>query len=224
MSIQPIETMRKIPRQARARQTIATIFEATAQLLRQAGEAGLTTNRVAERAGVSIGTLYQYFPSMDAVLLAMITAERERVIARQQALIDAAIREDTAPREVIRLFIRSLIESFGMAQHLHRPLLKRAWRLDHMPQVMEATQQMALRIREGMAARAHPDYPPPGDAALFAATRAVLGAIRAAVHEDSALLGTAEFEDALVALSDALLRQDYPAPHSTVTDFAKFRG
>jgi AcrR family transcriptional regulator len=53
---------RRQPVQARGQRTLAAILQATAQILVKEGEAALTTNRIAERAGVSIGTLYQYFP------------------------------------------------------------------------------------------------------------------------------------------------------------------
>jgi AcrR family transcriptional regulator len=55
----PAKTDRRQPRQARSEHTVQLIFEATAQVLRDEGEAALTTNRIAERAGLSIGTLYQ---------------------------------------------------------------------------------------------------------------------------------------------------------------------
>ncbi|GDX39641.1 hypothetical protein LBMAG20_18560 [Methylocystaceae bacterium] len=56
------EIKRKIPTQARAQQTVGIILEAAAQILQFEGEAHFNTNRVAEKAGFSIGTLYQYFP------------------------------------------------------------------------------------------------------------------------------------------------------------------
>lgn len=66
---------RRRPSQARSRATWDAIVEAAAQVLEREGPAGFNTSRVAERAGVSIGTLYQYFPDKQAILLA--AAERE---------------------------------------------------------------------------------------------------------------------------------------------------
>ena len=64
MEITHPETLRprKTPRQARSAATVDAIFEATIQVLLVEGEKGLTTTRIAERAGVSVGTMYQYFP------------------------------------------------------------------------------------------------------------------------------------------------------------------
>jgi len=63
---------RKQPRQARAKATVDAIFEATIQVLLSDGLSSLTTTRVAERAGVSVGTMYQYFPRKQALLFALL--------------------------------------------------------------------------------------------------------------------------------------------------------
>jgi AcrR family transcriptional regulator len=86
---------RRSPRQARSRATWAAIVEAAAQVLERGGAEGFNTAAVAERAGVGIGTLYQYFPDKQAILAA--AAKRELVegsaapAARRRALIEALI-------------------------------------------------------------------------------------------------------------------------------------
>src|SRR5262247_3195924 len=62
---------RKRPVQERSRSTVDVILEAAAQVLERDGYAAATTDLIAERAGVSIGTLYQYFPNKDSILLAL---------------------------------------------------------------------------------------------------------------------------------------------------------
>lgn len=85
---------RRRPKQARSRATYDSILEAAEQVLQREGE--LNTNRVAERAGVSIGTLYQYFPDKAAILLA--TAQRSLArpdvgfLAQQKVLMTALVR------------------------------------------------------------------------------------------------------------------------------------
>src|SRR5256885_17137254 len=59
---------RRRPRQERSRETVEAIVEAAAQVFERHGYAAGTTNRIAERAGVSIGSLYQYFPNKDAIV------------------------------------------------------------------------------------------------------------------------------------------------------------
>ena len=80
MTLPPDQTTmkpRKSARQARSAATIEVIVEAAARILETAGPAGFTTNAVAERAGVSVGSLYQYFPNKDAITRALIRRELE---------------------------------------------------------------------------------------------------------------------------------------------------
>lgn len=71
---------RKQPRQARSQATVEVILEATIQVLLAEGLPRLTTIRVAERAGVSVGTLYQYFPQKQALLFALLQRHLEKLV------------------------------------------------------------------------------------------------------------------------------------------------
>ena len=76
---------RKTPRQARSEATVEAIFDATIQVLLVDGVARLTTTRVAERAGVSVGTMYQYFPHKQALLHAVLKRHLEGIVAAVEA-------------------------------------------------------------------------------------------------------------------------------------------
>ncbi|WP_424981902.1 TetR/AcrR family transcriptional regulator [Maritalea sp. S77] len=78
---------RKQPRQARARATVNAILQASTRILQTHGLEKLNTNHIAEVAGVSVGTLYQYFPSKDAILIELIRQKRSQL---HDALADAA--------------------------------------------------------------------------------------------------------------------------------------
>ena len=110
----PLKSKRRIPRQARAGETVEPILEAAAQVLEAGGLAGFTTNAVAERAGVSIGTLYQYFADKHAMLLALARAQ----IRRGLAAIAMALRGDPlAPGEQrVRAMVRAMVNAFGGRQ------------------------------------------------------------------------------------------------------------
>lgn len=81
----PLEP-RKTPAQSRAVETVAAVLEAAARILEEQGFAGYTTNAVARRAGVSIGSLYQYFPGKDALTVALIERETATLLADMAAV------------------------------------------------------------------------------------------------------------------------------------------
>ena len=85
---QASETMRKSPTQARAAQTVDAIVEAATQILQSDGEEALTTNRIAERAGVSIGSLYQYFADKEAIVEAIAERERDKIVAAHRQVAE----------------------------------------------------------------------------------------------------------------------------------------
>src|SRR5260370_7955640 len=60
-------SVRRRPKQRRARQTVEAVLDAVIRLLKRGGSDAITTNRIAEVAGVSIGSLYQYFPDKPAI-------------------------------------------------------------------------------------------------------------------------------------------------------------
>jgi len=107
---------RKQPRQARARHTVEAIIEASARILEEQGHGGFTTNAVAELAGVSIGTLYQYFPDKDALLGALIARETTLLVEEAEAaslmtggqealdsLVQAAVRHQVRRPHLARI-------------------------------------------------------------------------------------------------------------------------
>lgn len=99
---------RKTPRQQRSRSTVESIKQATLQLIAKEGFANLGTGRIAERAGISIGSLYQYFSSCEAVLLALyedVTADLTD--ATKRMLVDII---DRPPEEGIAYVIRVLLQ------------------------------------------------------------------------------------------------------------------
>jgi AcrR family transcriptional regulator len=87
---------RKSPVQARSTASVEAMLEATIQVLLQVGKEQLTTTRVAARAGVSVGTLYQYFPNKSALLQAVL---RRHLDAVSSAIVDACTLQRGKPLE-----------------------------------------------------------------------------------------------------------------------------
>src|SRR3712207_891853 len=79
---------RKTPQQARSAATVEAICTATIQVLLADGPTRLTTTRVAERAGVSIGTMYQYYPNKQALLFAILEQKLDTVEAAMLAAVE----------------------------------------------------------------------------------------------------------------------------------------
>ena len=86
---------RKAPQQARSTATLEAIHTATIQVLLAQGVGRLTTARVAERAGVSIGTMYQYYPHKQALLFALIEQQLETVVGFMLAAAENLRGKDT---------------------------------------------------------------------------------------------------------------------------------
>jgi AcrR family transcriptional regulator len=97
---------RKTPIQTRAAVTVDAISEATIQVLLKQGLTRLTTTRVAERAGVSVGTLYQYYPNKQALLFAVLADHFDKVASA----VDAACTE--ARHTPLSDMIRTVVEAF----------------------------------------------------------------------------------------------------------------
>ncbi|GKS86221.1 TetR/AcrR family transcriptional regulator [Acidovorax sp. SUPP1855] len=205
--------MRRQPTQARARQTIEAIFGATAQIVEKEGEEGITTNKVAQVAGFSIGTLYQYFPSKEAIVLAMVERERNRVQQQLRELLDEAVAQRREVRAVLRDVVRLLVAAFGTGGHsrVRRGMVRLGWRIDHHDRVTAALREGAERNALALARLIEvgdTSVRAPTPAMMFVATRAIMGAIRSAALEDSPLLGQPAFEDELVRMLWGMLRAD----------------
>jgi len=98
---------RKTPVQARAAVTVEAISEATIQVLLTHGSDRLTTTRVAERAGVSVGTLYQYYPNKQSLLFAVFEDHLNRVAVAVESVCKDAHHKPFA--EMIRLVVEAYV-------------------------------------------------------------------------------------------------------------------
>jgi AcrR family transcriptional regulator len=134
-SLQP----RRTPVQDRSAATVQAIVEAAAQVFERHGYAAGTTNRIAERAGVSIGSLYQYFPNKDAILVALI----ERHIEEGEDVLAPLLTElDERPppvREALERIVQALLELHRQRPNLHRVLFEEAPR---PPQLRDRLQRI----------------------------------------------------------------------------------
>jgi AcrR family transcriptional regulator len=113
---------RKTPVQARAAVTVDAISEAAIQVLLRHGADRLTTTRVAERAGVSVGTLYQYYPNKESLLFAVLEDHLEKVSAAVEAACDQARHKPLSEmvKEVVEAFVDAKMERADISTALYR--------------------------------------------------------------------------------------------------------
>lgn len=117
---------RKRPRQQRSRVLVASVREACLRILDDEGAASLTTNRIAEVAGVAIGSIYQYFPNKEAIVAAVY---EEVVEAELRAM--AAVGEDLrrlSLEQAIRRILREALARENRMMKLHREFYRRHFR------------------------------------------------------------------------------------------------
>lgn len=114
--------MRKQPVQARSKATVNAIVEAAARVLSDQGWAGFTTNKVAEAAGVSIGSYYQYFPDKNSLIDAIL----ERHFQDCRSVMKRALAGDKPLSQFVAELIDGIIAIHSLNTGLHRVLLDEA--------------------------------------------------------------------------------------------------
>lgn len=169
------------PRQPRAHETVAVILEAAAQILHQRGLAGFNTNRIAERAGVGIGSLYGYFPNKQAILVAL---ARQLLKADGQTVLNALETEDSGETDPVRRLVRILFDRHRRDAEVRRMLmgayLGAGLAANDARQVRDQIGTIATHPRGPLARRSLTPTQ------LFVVTRAVLGIARALTEDDAA--------------------------------------
>ncbi len=113
---------RKTPIQARSAVTVESISEATVQVLLSHGAEKLTTTRVAARAGVSVGTLYQYYPNKKSLLFAVLENHFDHVATKVEAACESARHKPLAEmiREMVEGFVDAKMERADISVALYR--------------------------------------------------------------------------------------------------------
>jgi AcrR family transcriptional regulator len=125
----PLIAARKNPRQARSTRLVADILEAAARVLVRDGAHRFTTARVAEAAGISVGSLYQYFPNKEAILFRLQADEWQQTMSQlRRILSDASVAPLERIQAAVRMFFRSECDeaAFRSALEEAAPLYREA--------------------------------------------------------------------------------------------------
>jgi AcrR family transcriptional regulator len=147
---------RKQPSQERSRQTVAVILDAAAQVFAERGYASATTAKVAARAGVSVGSLYQYFPNKDALLVALSERHVERSHAGIREVLNDEDLEGLSLEGLVRRLVAAMLELHLQEPDLHRLLFQEIPRQPAISKAKEESERALLRKLERLLRR-HPE-------------------------------------------------------------------
>jgi AcrR family transcriptional regulator len=203
---------KKWPSQRRSRETFDAIVEAATWLLAERGYAGTTTNHIAERAGVNIASLYEYFPGKDAIVAQVAERLVERVMARlAEAAAEVLAAEDD---EAVRRWIEQIHAIVGREGRLVAVFLYQVPYTGQLAPIqavgarlLEFSQQVRGRAGDFLRREV-------SDAALHLLINLVTSTIMQCILEPPDDVTERELLDELVLRVEEWLRGPGPAPHA----------
>jgi len=148
-------SVRRIPRQPRALVTVEAILDAVVRILKRDGVEAVTTNRIAEVAGVSVGSVYQYFPDKRAIFLAL----HDRHVAEVGRVIDSSLvaHAGSSLEDVLRALLEALIDAHDPDPELFALLdaevPHRAASARHLQDRLRSALQLAISSHRRLPAR-----------------------------------------------------------------------
>lgn len=200
MALKPLTKPRKQPSQERSRVTVDALVEATARILVRESFDKTSTNRIAEEAGVSIGSLYQYFPSKEALVAAVIDRHKEELM---QVARDALARLGKLPvKDAVRALVTLAIEAHGVDPRLHRVLAEQIPRTGRLKNVEAFSRENYSLFRTYLEAHREEIRAVDLDLAAFVCVTSIEALTHAAVLHHPEMLG----DDAAAALIDEATR------------------
>jgi AcrR family transcriptional regulator len=166
---------RKTPLQARSTVTVEAISEAAIQVLLSHGADRLTTTRVAHRAGVSVGTLYQYYPNKQSLLFAVLENHLTHVVATVESACESACHKPLAEmiREMVEAFVDAKMNRADISVALYRVAADVGG-----PALIKRINQRSRKTVEAMLETASDIKLPPDKIAIDTMLSAMAGAMR----------------------------------------------
>jgi AcrR family transcriptional regulator len=197
----PRTSPRRKPRQQRSQATVEAILDATARVLCTTGNDRASTNRIALAAGVSVGSLYQYFPSKEALVAALV----ERHIASMTALVREKLAQiATAPPAIaVRTMIDAMFAAHAVDPKLHKVLIEQVPRIGKLERVGGVEREVEALVAAFLEARRSELRPTKTGAVAFVLCHAVEAVAHAAVLAELSAPRAREVAD---ELTDMLVR------------------
>ena len=197
----PLQKPRKLPKQERSQATVSAILIATTRILTEEGYDKFNTNRVAELAGVSVGSLYQYFPNKAALLYAL--GEHH---ANEMAQLAQHHLEDLGDRsilEVLQQIIKAVLAAYAVNPKLYRILHQQVPRSEEMQKLDDARIEQMLHAFLAL----HRDQLRPQnlDITVFIISRTIKALLYDAIADRPNLLKNGELEQELMRMLSSYL-------------------
>lgn len=190
---------RKIPAQARSRATVDAIIQAATYILAERGWEGFTTNAIAERAGVNIGSLYQFFPNKQAVIAEL--QHRHALETRKALQKVLKLPEQLSLREALTAIFEMLINKHRAAPAIHKAIAEELpGTLRCMPEDKDALQPQILEYLRPFIRNV-----PDPEMAVYILSTAVAAVIHDVTNEQPERLEHGDFVDELVTLFENFL-------------------
>jgi AcrR family transcriptional regulator len=197
----PLQKPRKLPKQERSQATVSAILIATTRILTEEGYDKFNTNRVAELAGVSVGSLYQYFPNKAALLYAL--GEHH---ANEMAQLAQHHLEDLGDRsilEVLQQIIKAVLAAYAVNPKLYRILHQQVPRSEEMQKLDDARIEQMLHAFLAL----HRDQLRPKnlDITVFIISRTIKALLYDAIADRPNLLKNGELEQEIMSMLSSYL-------------------
>jgi AcrR family transcriptional regulator len=206
MSERASASARKQPRQRRSRALVEQLKAAATRILSQRTIDELTTNEVAERAGISVGSLYQYFPNKHALVAALVRSRASQDIAELTQFLDAP--SDLPLAEVLQSGVRALVTHHRKSPRLYRTLLRAVPDLGQNEAVRELARAGRTRLAAFLRTRARETRPLDAELAALILGRALEAAVHEVILERPEWLDDPRLIDELTTLSVRYLEPD----------------
>ena len=206
MPKKPATKARKSASQERSKATVDTLLAATTRVLVKEGYDHASTNKIAEAAGVSIGSLYQYFPSKEALVAAVIERHIDGML---DVIRTSAARVALMPiREAARELVGVMIEAHRINPKLHRVLVEQIPRIGNMEHIDRVDEEAVALVRVYLEGHREELGITDLDLAAFIAVSTVEALTHIAVLRRPELLSDARYVDEVANLVVRYLRGD----------------
>jgi AcrR family transcriptional regulator len=169
---------RRRPRQERSEATVDAILEAAARVMSAEGYEAATTNRLAAAAGISVGSLYQYFPSKDAIAVELVRRYRAGRVAFVRQHLEAIGERPIA--DVIGGMFLSLLQAEGIRPELYRVLIDRVLRTSAREELVGYEERLEALVRGALGRMKPAPRVEDIDLAAFMLVRLVLALVHSA--------------------------------------------